>query len=64
VSEMADVYYRDDEPLSAADAAKIDAAWENYKKLLNRCNIPPEGWYCTRTPGHSGPCAALPEPQP
>lgn len=25
-----------------------------------RCRVPPPGWYCTRTPGHSGPCAALP----
>ncbi len=22
------------------------------------CTIPPAGWYCTRTPGHDGPCAA------
>lgn len=22
------------------------------------CAIPPEGWYCTRAPGHEGPCAA------
>lgn len=25
------------------------------------CPIPPEGWYCTRGYGHSGPCAALPK---
>ena len=24
------------------------------------CSIPPEGWYCTRQPGHDGPCAAHP----
>lgn len=24
------------------------------------CVRPPEGWYCTRPPGHEGPCAALP----
>jgi len=24
------------------------------------CTVPPEGWYCTRAPGHDGPCAALP----
>jgi len=23
------------------------------------CDQPPEGWYCTRTKGHDGPCAAL-----
>lgn len=22
------------------------------------CTIPPEGWFCTRTAGHEGPCAA------
>lgn len=25
------------------------------------CNIPPEGWRCTRESGHEGPCAAIPE---
>ena len=25
------------------------------------CRTPPPGWYCTRTPGHEGPCAAWPE---
>lgn len=24
-----------------------------------KCEIPPEGWYCTRMPGHEGPCAAI-----
>lgn len=24
------------------------------------CRVPPEGWYCTREAGHTGPCAALP----
>jgi len=24
------------------------------------CTVPPEGWYCTRAPGHDGPCAAWP----
>jgi hypothetical protein len=23
-----------------------------------RCDIPPEGWVCTRVKGHEGPCAA------
>jgi len=26
----------------------------------NKCALPPAGWYCTRTPGHEGPCAAHP----
>lgn len=28
------------------------------------CNVPPEGWYCTRKPGHDGPCAAYPAGEP
>lgn len=24
------------------------------------CNRPPEGWWCSRTPEHDGPCAARP----
>lgn len=24
------------------------------------CAVPPPGWDCTRTPGHDGPCAAVP----
>lgn len=24
------------------------------------CTVPPPGWYCTRVPGHDGPCAAHP----
>jgi hypothetical protein len=26
------------------------------------CTVPPEGWHCTREPGHEGPCAAVPDP--
>lgn len=25
------------------------------------CNLPPEGWHCTRERGHEGPCAARPD---
>lgn len=28
---------------------------------MNTCKVPPEGWYCTRESGHSGPCAAYPD---
>lgn len=28
-----------------------------------RCHVPPDGWVCTRQPGHSGPCAAWPVEQ-
>lgn len=26
------------------------------------CKLPPEGWWCSREPGHEGPCAARPLP--
>jgi len=25
---------------------------------MSTCNLPPEGWICTRELNHSGPCAA------
>lgn len=28
------------------------------------CTIPPEGWWCSRKPGHGGPCAARPMEEP
>ena len=28
---------------------------------LNPCQVPPEGWTCTREGGHPGPCAAIPK---
>ncbi len=27
--------------------------------LPRRCILPPDGWRCTRKPGHDGPCAAI-----
>lgn len=26
--------------------------------MTDRCQRPPKGWTCSRTPGHDGPCAA------
>ncbi len=26
--------------------------------LAGKCSVPPEGWTCSRAPGHTGPCAA------
>lgn len=26
-----------------------------------RCKVPPPGWWCSREPGHEGPCAAHPD---
>jgi len=31
------------------------------QQLKMLCDVPPEGWYCTRDKGHEGPCAALPK---
>lgn len=28
------------------------------------CIVPPEGWTCSRDPGHEGPCAASPAERP
>lgn len=28
--------------------------------LADECDVPPEGWRCTRARGHLGPCAAVP----
>lgn len=28
--------------------------------MSDSCTVPPAGWFCTRTPGHEGPCAAHP----
>jgi hypothetical protein len=30
------------------------------KRRPEVCDVPPEGWTCSRTKGHSGPCAASP----
>lgn len=27
-------------------------------RLKHRCKVPPNGWLCSRQPGHEGPCAA------
>lgn len=27
--------------------------------MTEKCNVPPEGWKCTREGGHEGPCAAI-----
>ena len=29
--------------------------------MVPTCQVPPEGWFCTRESGHEGPCAAWPE---
>ncbi len=27
---------------------------------MNKCTLPPDGWFCSRPAGHEGPCAASP----
>lgn len=29
--------------------------------MTQKCDLPPVGWYCTREPGHEGPCPTHPE---
>lgn len=31
-----------------------------YAEDMSQCTIPPPGWWCSREPGHDGPCAARP----
>ncbi len=28
-------------------------------RFVQQCSIPPKGWYCARSWGHPGPCAAI-----
>lgn len=50
--------------LTDKERAMIDAAWEKHRAAGPKCTVPPEGWHCTRSAGHEGPCAALPtEPE-
>lgn len=38
-----------------------DIAREVYRLMIEArpCSVPPEGWQCSRTAGHEGPCAAI-----
>jgi hypothetical protein len=40
----------------ARAAAEDKARWDAIMK--DACTVPPAGWFCTRTKGHDGPCAA------
>jgi hypothetical protein len=46
-------------PLTDEEVAMIDGAWERHKAAAP-CLRPPQGWLCSRSPGHKGPCAARP----
>lgn len=32
--------------------------------MIERCTLPPPGWWCSRNPRHEGPCAARPSTEP
>jgi len=40
-----------------------DRAWGREPKPQDAgvCSVAPAGWWCSREPGHDGPCAAHPE---
>lgn len=33
---------------------------DDVRATPEHCRVPPQGWRCTREPGHDGPCAAVP----
>ena len=43
-----------------ADAILAALASTDMAGAGEKCALPPKGWSCTRTPGHDGPCAAVP----
>ena len=49
-AEQAPVAFHRASFLSGYEAAQYDA---------NSCDVPPQGWLCTRQAGHDGPCAAI-----
>ncbi|RIV79535.1 hypothetical protein [Pelagerythrobacter aerophilus] len=51
----------DDASFGEAQHALISALRTTHSPSeAEECAIPPEGWRCTRAPGHEGPCAAIP----
>jgi hypothetical protein len=49
-----------DDPDSKQFGEMAAEAWGDYAvSQLGICGTPPVGWFCTRKPGHSGPCAAV-----
>lgn len=57
-------------PVAPADAPSVEPAaddseyWQHKAHVaeLLRCELPPQGWQCSRRRGHDGPCAARPVP--
>ena len=49
--------------LTDEDQRLVARGMERWRKgIAGECRLPPAGWNCTRTPGHEGPCAAVPQP--
>ena len=48
--------------LSATETgvSTFEAAIDEFLRQLNLCDVPPNGWKCSRERGHDGPCAAIP----
>jgi hypothetical protein len=45
-------------------AGSIGRAREGSMPPDQWCKVPPPGWWCSRDPGHEGPCAARPKRSP
>jgi hypothetical protein len=51
------------ETLRASNDGRLDVVERKLlwlSRALRECTVPPEGWWCSREPGHEGPCAARP----
>lgn len=49
----------DERVFAACGPCTVDIAVKHGIKL-GQCEVPPEGWWCSRPPDHPGPCAARP----
>lgn len=48
---------------SAAMMEPNDLLKELKWEAVEKCDLPPAGWWCKRDKGHEGPCSAIPEPR-
>lgn len=62
VDKLIDSLLKPPVSLPASELIKLhgDVAVMLHQLTMNKCDIPPKGWMCTRTKGHTGPCAAYP----
>ncbi len=42
------------------EQADLFEEWDDMVAHDQGCQLPPPGWWCSREPGHEGPCAARP----